>query len=272
MTPEKNRIQELITEDRSLSARKLASQISMELEESISPTTVIETLKNCGYVCNKPLEVPFLSESNKKKRYDFCKRHKNDKFSNVCFMDEAVFQLCENRQLVWWCPTTEEKPVLEYPADKSKVMVSGGISRKGLTDLYFWSLRDENVDAFGYTECLEQILIPRMDNLYGHGKWRLVHDNARIHKAHHTQDFLIDNDIKTLDHPPYSPDLNPIEKVWGYLKKKVMVKVYNNINEVIEAIRKEWHAIPLEHLENYIDGHISNISRVIEEEGKFIIK
>ncbi len=271
-TPEKTRLQELVQQDRSLTARKLANQISMELEQSVSTTTVTETLKNIGYKCIKPLEIPYLSESNKKKRYEYCTSHKNNKFSNVCFMDEAVFQLFENRQLVWWCPSAEEKPVLEYPATQSKVMVCGGISKKGLTNLYFWDLTKETVDALGYTECLDEILIPRMNELYGRGRWRLVHDNARIHSAYHTQDFLRDNDIRTVDHPPYSPDLNPIEKVWGYLKKKVMTKVYSNIREVIEAIEKEWDEIPLEHIENYIDGHTAKISRIFEEKGNFIVE
>ena len=220
LTPAKQRIQEIISETRMTTARKIANQLSEEMEE-VSPLTVRLTIKELGYQCNKPLSIPYLTEAAREKRLEYCILHEKDNFSNVCFLDESVFQLCENRQLVWWCPSLEDKPTLEYPSDKSKVMICGGISRKGVTDLYFWRIsEDGGVDAQDYTDCLEEILLNRMDGLYGYGRWRMIHDNARIHTAYLTQDFLEDNGVRIIKHPPYSPDLNPIERVWGYLKKK----------------------------------------------------
>ena len=78
-------------------------------------------------------------------------------------------------------------------------MVCGGISKKGITDLYFWNLKEEGgVDAGDYTDCLDRILLKRMDGLYGYGKWRMIHDNARIHTAYLTQDFLSDNGVRII--------------------------------------------------------------------------
>jgi len=42
----------------------------------------------------------------------------------------------------------------------------------------------------------------------------LMQDNARSHMARITAQFLEDNNIQVLSHPPMSPDLNPIEHVW----------------------------------------------------------
>jgi transposase len=36
-------------------------------------------------------------------------------------------------------------------------------------------------------------------------------DNARVHTARRTTEFLESHGIWTIDFPPYSPDLNPIE-------------------------------------------------------------
>ena len=43
--------------------------------------------------------------------------------------------------------------------------------------------------------------------------------------------------IKLLRIPPYSPELNPSEKIWAYIKQSYKNKVFNNLNMV-----KEWLA------------------------------
>jgi len=42
-------------------------------------------------------------------------------------------------------------------------------------------------------------------------------------------DFIKKFNIDLLFHPPYSPDLNPIEHVWGYLKQEVYKHDFDNL-------------------------------------------
>lgn len=257
---------DLIEEDRSTSLRSLASEIG-----NCSKTTVWDSLKALGFIKTLPLKVPLLSTNAVEKRLEYATRHLEDKFSNVCFTDESIFQLSENRKLYWWNPHSEDRPVFEDNHKKSKIMIWGGISRKGVTDIYFWKIsKDLTVDAFEYTKCLNEALIDRMDTLHGKKKWRLMHDNARPHTAEHTQDFLIENDIRALDHPPSSPDLNPIELVWAYLKDKVMCKVYNDLDQVLEKIVEEWGKISIKMLNNLIDGHCARVGEIYRLNGTFL--
>ena len=40
-------------------------------------------------------------------------------------------------------------------------------------------------------------------------------DNARYHWSIEALEFYYENNIKIIDWPPYSPDLNPIENIWA---------------------------------------------------------
>jgi len=51
-----------------------------------------------------------------------------------------------------------------------------------------------------------------------------------------------------------------------------MTKVYKNIDEIIETITEEWYKIPLQIINNYIDGHIGRVQEVLEAEGDFPVK
>ncbi|CAF4918864.1 unnamed protein product [Pieris macdunnoughi] len=47
----------------------------------------------------------------------------------------------------------------------------------------------------------------------------LMHDNARCHTARVTQQFLREVDLRTMDWPALSPDINPVEHLWDELNK-----------------------------------------------------
>lgn len=49
----------------------------------------------------------------------------------------------------------------------------------------------------------------------------LILDNASFHKSATTQKLVESYGCKLLFLPPYSPDLNPIEKCWANMKKKI---------------------------------------------------
>lgn len=53
----------------------------------------------------------------------------------------------------------------------------------------------------------------------------VVMDNASFHKSEKTKEFIESVGCKLLFLPPYSPDLNPIEKFWANMKRWIQNKI-----------------------------------------------
>lgn len=77
---------------------------------------------------------------------------------------------------------------------------------------------------------LANFLLPTLNQ--GH---ILVMDNATFHKSEETRRLINDAGCQLLFLPPYSPDLNPIEKSWANLKNKIK-KVIIQFSSLAEAV------------------------------------
>jgi transposase len=70
----------------------------------------------------------------------------------------------------------------------------------------------------------------------------LVMDNASSHHAQNLQAFftLFEHRVRVLWLPPYSPDMNLIERFWKHLKQRVTAnRLFANIQVLIDAIQAE---------------------------------
>ena len=72
----------------------------------------------------------------------------------------------------------------------------------------------------------------------------MILDNAKIHKSRAVKRFLKQHTWVALEHlEPYSPEYNPIERFWQWLKAKVYgATAFDTIEDVLRKIRQLiWH-------------------------------
>ena len=61
-------------------------------------------------------------------------------------------------------------------------------------------------------------------------------DNESKHKSNVSTKFYIKNKIKIIKWSPHNPDLNPIENVWGNIKRYLGARTYKYIKSLKEDI------------------------------------
>ncbi len=120
------------------------------------------------------------------------------------------------------------------------------------------------VNTAVYQEVLEHFMLPAADQLYGDADFIFQQDLAPAHSAKATSTWFKDHGIPVLNWPANSPDLNPIENLWGIVKRKMPYARPNNAEELKATIRATWALITPEQCHRLIDSMPRRIAAVIQ--------
>jgi len=103
--------------------------------------------------------------------------------------------------------------------------------------------------------CVLKTAFPYFKNVFGNLEWHFQHDNAPSDTARSVKISIQSENLKVLEWPPYSPDLNIIENVWGWLAGKVYEggKQYATKEELITGIKFARSTITLDYLKKIYD-------------------
>lgn len=111
-----------------------------------------------------------------------------------------------------------------------------------------------------------------------HGWMRLkpghifMQDGAPGHAAGETLQDLIDREIEKMNWPPFSPDLNPIETVWNWMKDWIWnhyPKDSMTYDELRKAVTEAWEAVPEDWLIELVRGMKERCQAVIDANGMY---
>lgn len=223
------KLEKHITEYTYMDSKGIVAWIEEHFNIHYTTTGINALLKRLGFVYKKPVLTPCKANVEKQEafvaQYEELKENLEEQ-DQIYFMDGVHPQHNTIASHGWIKKGTVKN--LKTNNGRKRTNINGALNLK-TKELFY--LEDQRINSQTMIALLKIILQAQKQ-----GKIYIVLDNARYYHSLIVKDFLKEHPriiLKFL--PPYSPNLNIIERLWKILKKKV---VHNKFYLKFEDFRK----------------------------------
>ena len=128
---------------------------------------------------------------------------------------------------------------------------------------------DGNINAQKYIDILEDNIWPLIARHFPRNNYLFQDGNAPVHRAAVTGQYCATNGLKCMSWPSQSPDLNIIENVWLFIKRKLQTLVLNikTSEDLFREILRIWQSIEPEYIQSLYKSIPRRIQNVIRLKG-----
>jgi hypothetical protein len=223
----------------------------------------------------RALKKPLLSKHHKKKRLEWAKKYSSwteVDWEKVLFTDESKIEL---RPVIGdgkvWRRVGESlhEDCIDTTVKHGggNVMVWGCIGNSNPGELYFV---EDKLTGEQYIKILQTTMLPSAKKLIGED-FIFQEDNDPKHGGENgckiVKKWLTDNKIIRLNWPAQSPDMNPIEHVWGMLKRRLAPLKPKNLEELRANIKQEFKNIDKQYVSDLIKSMPRRVQALIKAKG-----
>lgn len=211
--------------------------------------TIRRFLKSRNLFAHKKRKVFPISRDVKKNRLQFAQMYggwDSSDWDKVIFADETRVHRFggEGYQWVWGERNRPTKPHEVYEVPKGgggSVCLWGCITAQGVGYL---TRIDSTMDTQLFIDIMNDEFIKTVEWYnFDKSQVKLLQDKDPKHTAKASQEWYKKNNVDLLYWPTYSPDLNPIENMWAYLKQLLHEKYAEpavSLDDLWERIQVIW--------------------------------
>jgi transposase len=213
-----------------LTAKEIVAYVEGKYGVKYSPKGMTKLLHRLGFSYKKPKHIP--GKANELAQLEFIDKYnqlKADKGTDdkIYFMD-GVHPLHNSQPAFGWIKKGKEQ-TLKTNTGRQRININGAYDIENHKAII---REDESINAQSTIALLKQMLEEQpLGMLY------IILDNARYYRSNLVQEFILKNDrVKFMFLPPYSPNLNIIERLWKIFKKKT---TYNEYYEKFSVFKEK---------------------------------
>lgn len=248
-----------------------AAKAKDKLKLACSVRTVQRVLKDVDWLAYKKRSAePAMKKRHKDQRVAWAADRAlwdDSDWAAVVFSDEKKWN-CDGpdgMRYQWEDTRAPVQPNLRRHSGGGSVMVWAAFSGASKTALKFLSGK---VDSTKYIATLRTHLQPFMTT----ATQIFQQDNAPCHTSRETKKWLQENRIEVMAWPAYSPDLNPIENLWGIMTQHVYAggRQFDDVHELRKAVEAAWDAVTKEQLDTLVKSMRRRCVKVLQYQGGYI--
>jgi transposase len=199
---------------------------------SYSPTGVKELLHRLGFVYKKPKHVPGKLDPAKQKAFikEYEKLRKNQGENDPVYFGDGCHPQYNSIPAFGWIRRGKEKE-LKSNSGRERVNINGAIDIDTLETVTDFT---DSINSQSTMRLFDKLEAKHLDAEVIH----LIVDNATYYKSDLVNEYLKTSRIKIHFLPGYSPNLNLIERLWKFFKKKILYnKYYETFEEFLSACK-----------------------------------
>ena len=222
----------LIIANNTLKWGEIKEKLKQYFNIEISKKTIEKIFKGHNILWTIPLWKPLLNPEIIKKRLKFCQDHQyKANFERWVFTDETHFWL-KNAGEKRWIMKGEDYIQSTTKTGNQRINCYEAFSKHKKYSLNFFK---ENMDSKKYIQCVKKIIPEITESL--ESNYIIYMDNDSKHISIESLKFYKSNLISIKLGPAYSSDLNPIENLWGLIKREMSSKSFKSLSEVQDFVK-----------------------------------
>lgn len=270
-TPIRLRLREAALANRFTPFSVLADEMGLDASEHV----LRASLEREGLGRFRTRIKPKTNPAIRAKRLEFARAHADwsaEDWKRVVWSDESAFR--HDYGKIWVTRPFGEPCDADAVTNKDRgvkaTLVWGQIHASGKRSLLIWDKELlGNVTAANYTQYMVPLLTQFRLELErdGYGPITIMEDNAPPHRARLTRDAHASAGNTLLDWPPHSPDLNPIENLWGLLKSKLSETRPDTARGIQDETTRLFHEIDASYFESLCNSMPNRMQLVLTGEG-----